>query len=360
MAKYLEIVRWVENRIKNGELADGDKLPPENELGAMFGYSRQTVRHALSVLGKKGILESRQGSGNYIRSGQSAVSEDTREKRIKVISTYINSYLFPRVLQGMTRTLEAHGCSVGIAFTYNHIDDEKRVLEEVLGEDVDGVIAEPVMSGIPNVNCDLYEKIREKGIPVLFFHSYYPGLGIPHVSLNDVEAGKAAAEYLISLGHRRIAGIFKSDDGQGQRRYQGYVEALRAHDIPIRESRVVWLDTEDERNFTYSRDRILNRMKGCTACVCYNDEVAHALTGLLQEEGIAVPNEVSLASVDNSELARLNAVPLTSVIHPMESLGERAAENLLAMIREPDCDGTYEFPVEIKVRESAVRCRARG
>ena len=58
--------------------------------------------------------------------------------------------------------------------------------------------------------------------------------------------------------------------------------------------------------------------------------------------------------IDNSDFARLNAVPLTSVTHPMAQLGERAAENMLRMIAEPEYDATYEFPVGIEVRKSAV------
>lgn len=357
MSKYGAIITWIKEKIESGEFRGGDRLPSENELSELFGYSRQTVRHALAELEKEGISESRHGSGNYIRNrAHLADLNGFAGKNIKIITTYVNGYIFPRVLDGISRTLVKNGCSIRMSFTYNHIEDERKALLEVLSEPIDGVIAEPVMSAIPNPNRALYEKIREKGIPVIFFHSYYPDLDIPHVSMDDVEAGKAAAEYLIGLGHEKIAGIFKSDDGQGHRRYEGYTKALRAHGIPIRESRVIWIDTEEERNLTYSRDKILKRIKGCTAFVCYNDELAHELTLLFREAGISVPKDLSIASIDNSELGKLNSVPLTSASHPMEKLGEKVVENLLCMMKDPDFDGTYEFTPKMKVRESAVRC----
>ena len=172
--------------------------------------------------------------------------------------------------------------------------------------------------------------------------------------MNDVEAGRIATEYLIRQGHTKIAGIFKLDDGQGLRRYQGYLQALKEAGRPVRESRVTWIDTEEQQHLGGSRERILRRLKGCSACVCYNDEVAHALTEICQEEGIRIPEDLSITGVDNSEMAGLNAVPLTSVAHPMEVLGQRVAENLLKMLEDPAFNATYEFTPRLQVRESVI------
>ena len=79
---------------------------------------------------------------------------------------------------------------------------------------MDGIIAEPTKSGLPNPNLDLYRQIMEQGIPVIFINSYYPELKAPHVSLDDKMAGKMATKYLIQCGHREIAAIFKADDGR--------------------------------------------------------------------------------------------------------------------------------------------------
>ena len=61
--KYLEIVDWVNGQIEAGEILPGQKLHSENELSKMFGLSRQTVRHAISVLEKSGVVNRIQGSG---------------------------------------------------------------------------------------------------------------------------------------------------------------------------------------------------------------------------------------------------------------------------------------------------------
>ena len=61
-SKYGEIADWIKLKIDKGELTVGTKIYSENELVSIFGVSRQTVRHAISILSEEGILERRRGS----------------------------------------------------------------------------------------------------------------------------------------------------------------------------------------------------------------------------------------------------------------------------------------------------------
>ncbi len=357
-AKYKQVVDWVKNRIETGELRDGDKLETEQEIGKRFGISRQTVRHGLEQLEREELLEKIQGSGSYVRTWRQREGAPLLSRTVTIISSYVDSYIFPKLLQSMVKTLEKAGYSARIMFTGNHLEKERELLNRMLEENSqDPLIVEPVMSGLPNPNLNFYRKLREKGIPILFFNSFYPELELPHVSMDDRAAGRLAAEYLIERGHTRIGGIFKSDDGQGRCRYQGYLEALRRNGLPITEKQVRWIDTVDQDSLKQEGDRLLARLSGCTACVCYNDQVAHALTEICAGAGIRIPEDLSLVSIDNSELSGLNAVPLTSVAHPTEAMGKKTAENLLRLIKNPAFNATYEFVPEICQRSSAADLR---
>lgn len=353
MAKYQQIVDWVRSRLSSRELQPGEKLESENELSEMFQVSRQTVRHALKVLHQEGLIETRRGSGTYIRNPETDRNVWGVSRTINIISTYVDSYIFPRIIQSMGQTLGMAEYSINLMFTQNQLEAERKILKKILAEGSrEAIIAEPVMSGLPNPNIELYRKLQNRGIPVLFFHSFYPELPIPHVIVNDNMAGQIATEYLLSRGHRDIAAIFKVDDGQGMERYKGYLKALMQADIPVNSSRVIWIDTETQRNLAEITSWIVKRMEGCTACVCYNDDVAHSLTAILQENRIRIPEEMSLVSIDNSELANLNSVSLTSVSHPMEKLGKKVAENMLRLLSDPGFDANYEFTPELIARES--------
>ena len=223
-AKYKQVVDWVKNRIETGELRNGDKLETEQEIGKRFGISRQTVRHGLEQLEREELLEKIQGSGSYVRTWRQREGAPLLSRTVTIISSYVDSYIFPKLLQSMVKTLEKAGYSARIMFTGNHLEKERELLNRMLEENSqDPLIVEPVMSGLPNPNLNFYRKLREKGIPILFFNSFYPELELPHVSMDDRAAGRLAAEYLIERGHTRIGGIFKSDDGQGRCRYQGYL-----------------------------------------------------------------------------------------------------------------------------------------
>ena len=89
MKKYEKIAEWIRNEVEAGALSLGDKLPPENELMVQFQVSRQTVRTALSLLRKEGIVEGRRGSGSYITAN---VHRRTgKEIRIAVLLTCVGN-----------------------------------------------------------------------------------------------------------------------------------------------------------------------------------------------------------------------------------------------------------------------------
>lgn len=355
-SKYQIVTEWIEQRISSGELVGGEKIESENEISSFFNISRQTARHALGTLVEKGVLYRVQGSGTYVRDIWESESRNLEiSKSVTIISTYTSGYIFPRILQEMVNTLDELGYSARIMFTNNSVETEKQLLLRLLEDNSrDALIIEPVKSGLPNPNLKYYRRLKARGIPIVFFNSFYPELDIPHISMNDVLAGKMATEYLIAKGHREIGGIFKSDDGQGRRRYQGYVKALEQVGIAVDEERICWIDTQEQKdNFKYSL-RIWQRLKKCTACVCYNDEVAHVISEKASEYMIRIPEQLSIVSIDNSERAESNHIPLTSVSHPMERLGEMVARKIVQLIHSPEEDVTYEFPVDIRERSSVI------
>lgn len=349
--KYQELIDYVYNLIDDGTLKSGDRLFSENELSAMFHISRQTVRRAIGELEENGVVKRIRGSGTYI--GDNRQENLKKRNRIAVVTTYVDSYIFPKTIQGIEKVLSEHGYFVQIAFTNNTLEREKSVLEDMISQDdVAGVIVEGTKSGLPNPNLFLYRKLMKRRIPILFFNTFYPELDVPHVSLNDVEAGSKAVQFLIEKGHKDIGAILKLDDGQGRLRYLGYLNAMEAAGIPVKDSRMIWIDTEESRQLSLCMDRILSRLEGCSAVLCYNDQVAFQLIHLLRERKIAIPEQLAVISIDDSDLARHSEVPITSLPHPKEKLGETAANHLLEMLNGRYENAAFEFSTRVVERES--------
>lgn len=351
--KYQILADWLQKQITEGELAYGERLYSENELCEMFGYSRQTVRQAIGMLESAEYLTRKQGSGTFVawRPG----GANARTNTIGVISTYIDDYIFPSIIRGIEQVLSRHNYTMQLVFTHNRIENEMRALQTMADQKVDGIIVEPTKSGLPNPNLAQYKKLAAAEIPLIFFNAYYPGTPFPHVALNDEAAGKVATEHLIRAGHRNIAGIFQSDDRQGHLRYAGYLQALIENDIHVQAERVLWYATEDLDGLFVSGKRVLNRLKDCTAVVCYNDRIAADLMVFLGRKGVAVPGQVSVIGIDNAALAGYCEPPLTSVDHPKEVLGRVVAENLLRRIEDPTFDATVDFDARIIERGSVEK-----
>ena len=349
--KHEALSDWIRDRILAGTFPIGSRLPSENELAQRFGLSRQTVRQAISTLVRENLLERRQGSGTYV--SRAALDNRPVTLNIGVITTYLDSYIFPGVIRGIDRVLSLNGYHMQLGITYNKTRNENQVLSSLLESGVDGLIVEPTKSALPNPNQKLYREIASSRIPLLFLNGYYAGMDFPYVAMNDYESGKMATRYLLRRGHRKIFGIFKSDDVQGHFRYSGYVNQMRDADTAFEDSWVMWYVTEDLDTLFAPKDdeRLLSRIGDSTGVICYNDEIACKLLEVFARNHIKVPEQISIVSFDNSDLAGLGHPGLTSIDYPAGEIGAEAARRLLAIIRHQG-RGSYSFPPKMVERDS--------
>lgn len=347
MEKYRVITDYIEGKIESGNLQNGARLPSENELTMRFKVSRDTVRRGFKDLEERGIIKRTRGSGTYVNKRK------TVSKRIAVVTTYVENYIFPKIITGIEEVLSKNGFSMQLSFTNNTFEREREVLEDLLRtDDIAGIIMEPVKSALPNPNLDCYMELKEKGVPVIFINSYYREINIPHVSLNDSEMGYIATKYLIAKGHKKIGAILKMDDGQGHLRFSGYRKAMYEIGEKNPSDFVVWFDTKDEKDLQKVSDHISERLSDCTAVFCYNDKAANDFISILAINGKKVPQDVSIISMDDSMLALYGDVKLTSCPHPMDELGRKAAENLFLLINNPNENVTKEFVTKVNERDS--------
>lgn len=328
MLKYEQLADKLRKQIVNGNIKPGDKLPSENELTAGESLSRQTVRQALSVLEKDGLIRKLRGSGSVV------ISQQKREAtgRIAVITTYIGEYIFPDILRGIEQTLARQGWAPTLAATHNRVDQERTILEGLINNPVDGIIIEGTKTALPNPNIDLFRKLEAEDIPMVFINGFYPDFRPPvYVVADDRAGGALAAVFLLDKGRRRIAGIFKSDDIQGHRRYAGYTEALRQANLPVIDDHVLWFTTETRD--TLIRSNLTNTLAGCDAVVCYNDEVAVQVISQARSQGVNIPAELAVISFDDSIFSNMTTPRITSLTLSKETIGRLAALKLLSLIQ---------------------------
>lgn len=179
----------------------------------------------------------------------------------------------------------------------------------------------------------------------MFINGTYPELsGTPSVLADNYGGGRMLVDYLHQKGHQNIAGIFKNDDMQGTLRYAGYIEALRDLGLALEDRQICWYNTEMRESFLSESflNATLDGFGGCSAIVCYNDEVAIRIVSHLKKRGVHVTQEMAVVSFDNSQYSELAPVRITSLSHGAQNLGELAADLMLRQLRGGDlpvCSG---------------------
>ena len=335
--KYQTVADTLRREIQSGKYDETMLLPTEQTLCTTFQVSRQTVRQALGVLASEGLIERRQGSGSHL-----AKRDKGGRRTVAVITTYISNYIFPSILREIETILSANNCALTLYATQNQVANERKILTSLLDEHVpDGILVEGIKTGLPNPNLDLYREIMARGIPMVFLHGCYQELSDSLTVLDDnYRGGRQLVEYLYNKGHRAIMGLFKNDDIQGLQRYSGYLEGLRDLGLPLEQQHVFWYNTESKADLLESDEpweQVLKVLAGCSAVVCYNDEVASRLVTILTQKGRRVPQDVAVVSFDNSAYSQLAPVPITSLSHGTHNVGRMAAELLMHLFEGVPC-----------------------
>ena len=348
--KYQEIANWLKENIRTGAFKSGDKLISEPSLCEKFGISRQTARSAFAILEKEGLVVKRQGSGTYVNSFIAGAGR----KKIGILMTYADDYIFPPIISGIEEVLSEHGHIMSLNLSQNKVENERSKLLSLLYDNIDGLIVEAAKSALPSPNLDLYKEFVSRGIPSIFINTYHNRLDCNYIINNDVEGGRLAVSHLIENGHKKIGGIFKHDDIQGSYRYKGFVKGLYENRLHLNENSVIWYSTETLDNLFYPDQfsLLLDRLADTSGVICYNDQVAVKLIQACSRVGINVPRDLSVVSFDNSNLSEIASVPLSSIIHPGPEMGRLAAQSLLKIIHNPRHQVRHIYQPQLVVRSS--------
>lgn len=314
-----------------------DQLPPERVIASTHRVSRQTVRQALSLLEQAGYIKSIQGSGNYL-TGISPV--DNTNEIYLLISTE-SEYIFPSLISDIKNYFSYDGYSLKVRVHNNHTNEERLLLEQLNEINLSALIIEPIRSSFPSPNYDIYEKLIQKNVPIIFLHGYYSNLtNLNYIKDDNFNGGYTLANYLLNYSHKNIAGIFQLDTIQGQERYMGTARALIDHGIQLNDNNIMWftqeqlIELQKKQDTRFLIEFIRNKLASCTAVVCYNDEIAYWLIKELTYSGISVPDDVSVVGFDNSYLSELSSVKITSLSHEPKEMAHSIYSATLSLIKK--------------------------
>lgn len=222
-------------------------------------------------------------------------------------------------------------------------------LELLCGHGVEGIVLCPV-----GRSAEHLAEFEQCGPPMVLADRYFPGLRIPYVASDNYAGAKEATAYLIGNGHRRIAclqglrGTSPNED-----RLRGYRDALEDHALPVDESLMVG-DSFGEQSGYISTKLLLKAAGGITAIFAFSNLISLGAIRAASEEGLRIPDDLSIVSFDDQPYSAYLAAPMTTVAQRCSEMGMIAVKLLFDCIRVPQraVQQGILLPTNLVVRES--------
>jgi len=204
---------------------------------------------------------------------------------------------------------------------------------------------------------DSQKFMSSKEIPLVFIDSYFHDDGYPYVNvgLDDYRGGYLMADYLASLGHRRIAFLADAEvpEGVDYERLEGCKAALAEHDVPFDESDFIHIDSHYKKRHETLSAFVRSRLGEYTALFFASDFYAVDSINLFADEGIRIPTDVSVAGFDDNIYAIQVRPRLTTVHQDVSQKAAHSVQQVLKVIRkEETVPRDVRLPVSLRVRDS--------
>jgi len=310
-------------------------------LNGLDGYSEETKQKVTAIVEKMG----------YQRN---AIARNLKVKTthtIGVLLPKVETTFYIEILNGIEDMAHKNNYSVFICNTGFNSNLTPYYLNVLSERQVDGII---VCSLSPK---DMYDKdIVNTKIPCILVSTISPRFPIPYIKVDDYQASYAATNYLIKHGHTKIAmiGGEKEDPIAGLPRLEGYIAALKEHNLPINDSLIKHggFSFKEGKN---SMKELLNENKKFTAIFASCDDIALGVMFIAHKRGISIPKDLSIIGYDNTKISEMVYPPLTTIAQPSYEMGQKSVEMLITTLTtDKKCENII-MPFEIIKRETVKK-----
>jgi LacI family transcriptional regulator len=270
---------------------------------------------------------------------------------VGIVIPDLTNPLFPPIVRGIERVLEAAGFSGLIVNTDNDPGREQAQVESLLSRQVEGLIVATAL-----VEHPLLERLQRQGVRMVMVNRRPDGLEIPSIVPDDATGVELAVRHLAALGHRRIAHLAgPSNTSTGVVRARSFRSTVRDLGLEEDPALVATCRFWSEAEGASALRGLLDADVGFTAVVAGNDLIALGCYDVFAERGIECPRDVSVVGFNDMPFLDKLRPPLTTIAIPHQEIGAEAARLLLESIAEPDRQvRSVLFPLSLVVRGSTA------
>ncbi len=372
-----QIMQALKERVINDRLKEGDRLPNVRDIAHEFGVSVETARSAITELKKQGVVIAQQGRGTFLQKGYRTlideepilrgsyknigvlmpVSKEGQEEQIidyyrsiKPSGEPLRAWWTGNILYGMEREVQKHGGFLTLIPRQNEDIDSIKELLNTLAKQIGGIILFPISMSQAQRE-DMLTFLNELPIPWITINRWVLSQETNFVSLQYEKAGAIAAEHFLSEERTSFLWI-GNESGLSLSNYlklKGFKEGLNRSGIPEKKILTIEFNYKDINDMSRVSTKVSEYIEAngpIDAIFCTNDYAALAAINSCRQQGLLVPEDVSVIGATGLEICEFTDPPLSTLALPIQEIGREVVRMLNTFIsnNKKHVAGTYLEP----------------
>ena len=252
---------------------------------------------------------------------------------VGVVIPDINNPFFSEAIKGIIQVFRQNNINILICDTDESPELEIQSLQTLRREKVGGIIIAPV-SGAVEYNAEYLKWFNSMGVPIVLLDRDIKLSGFDGVFLDSFRGAFDAVKTLIGNGHTEIAiiaGLITSKPGID--RLEGYLEALRLNNLPIKEEYILYGNFKKDSAYELTY-KLLETRKKVTAIFSSNNLMSVGCYEAIYDKGMKIPDDISLISFDDFYFFGTGGFNISAVSRPTMQMGVEAAKLLVDQIKK--------------------------
>lgn len=283
---------------------------------------------------------------NYTPNTFAKALKGIDSKIIGVIVPCLHSYVSSNTLKYIDKNLKENNYETLIMNA--DFDEEKQLdyIRKLARINVDGIIL------LPTTMSKSYEStIKSIDVPVVLLGQ--EGEYTYSVEYNDFNAARDLSNFVLACGHRKIAylGVGEEDIAVGYYRKLGFMTTLEKYNLSPVDVLITNFGMEDSYRLTNEN---IDKLKKATCLICATDNLAYGAIKALEENGLNIGTDYSVAAFGDYASSALLKSPLTTIKFDLEDAAKKTVEMLLNVIKKKETEMKILIGYDLKTRSSVV------
>ena len=329
-------------------------------IGDKLNVSVSTVSRVLSGQGKRYRISKKTEAAVLAEAKRLDFSPNQLARGLRLKRTHTLGLVIPDIsnpfFASLARYVELEarksGYAVFLCDSEERTDIEVASVKLMQSHKVDGIITSPVGQSSEHLSA-----LCQAGLPIVIVDRYFPQMNLPFVTSDNFDGALQGVSHLIENGHKNIACIQGlPTSAPNIDRVNGYKAALSEHHVKLQDNLIIG-DDFGKRNGYISTKLLLKRAPRPTALFSVGNLITLGALQAIAEEGLKVPDDISLVSFDEQPYFAFLSTPMTTIAQQVETMGQIAVSLLLGQIDAtgtPECAG-IRLPTQLIKRESVKR-----